>query len=470
MSNQIDSLAENRCQSLIGPAGSGKTESIARALKISEGRQLILTHTHAGVRSLRDKFRTFNIPQSKYTLETIHGFFLKYAISYPTNSALILSDEKNDIWEKIVPAFGKLVDTKYIKQVLQSSYAGVFVDEYQDCTQKQHNIILKISEFLPVRVLGDPLQGIFDFNTDPTVDWDRDVKPNFPEIDELRTPWRWNGKNGKLGDWLTSLRESLLLNEPIDLASTNGVITWKGLNDKDFKQKISNSNKCLSTVPKDQTFAAIEQIAGRAHIFAHSLGGRLQSMEEMECKALFSTLQIFETKHAAELVYEVVDFIKKCTVMKNYLDDVKKQSKNQKFNFSRIDNSEIREIIKSIFYNHDYSAIANLIDLSLTIKGCEVYRKELMMEMSKSLKEFHNGGFNSVSDAAWEVRSRTRERGQKIPRMIVSRSLLIKGLEFDNALVLNADNIQNRKLFYVSMTRACYRLTAFSECPIVNFK
>ena len=86
MSNQIEDLAENRCQSLIGPAGSGKTESIACALQNSDGRQLVLTHTHAGVRSLRKKFNKFKIPQSKYVLETIHGFFLKYAASYPTNS------------------------------------------------------------------------------------------------------------------------------------------------------------------------------------------------------------------------------------------------------------------------------------------------------------------------------------------------------------------------------------------------
>jgi DNA helicase-2/ATP-dependent DNA helicase PcrA len=471
MSNQVDNLAGNRCQSLIGPAGCGKTETIAQALKIAEGRQLILTHTHAGVRSLQQKFKKLKIPPSKYVLETIHGFFLKYAASYPTMSGLSFSTNKNDIWSKIIPAFTSLLETKFIKQVLQCSYDGVFVDEYQDCTLSQHNAILKMCEYLPVRVLGDPLQGIFDFNPmDQIVEWRRDVLPNFPQLDELQTPWRWDGKNKKLSQWITSLRENIQAGQPINLDQPKGVITWKQLNHKDINQERLLSSQCISAVPTDQTFVAIEQYPNEAHKFARCQGGRLQSMEEMACNELFKTLIKFENHQSSELVLEVVRFIKKCTVMNGYLEDVERQSNNKKYNFLKIDNSTIREIIRSIFYTHEYSSIAQLIDFTLLTKGKDVFRQELMKEMSKSLKEFCNCGFDSISDAAWEVRSRTRERGQNIPRMIVSRTLLIKGLEFDNTLVLNADNIQNEKLFYVSMTRACHSLTVFSESPIIKFE
>ena len=40
---------------LIAPAGCGKTYTIAECLRYTEGLHLILTHTHAGVASLKEK-------------------------------------------------------------------------------------------------------------------------------------------------------------------------------------------------------------------------------------------------------------------------------------------------------------------------------------------------------------------------------------------------------------------------------
>lgn len=472
MSNQVEELAENRCQSLVGPAGYGKSDSIAQALKIADGRQLILTHTHAGVRSLRNKFNKYKIPQSKYFLDTIHGFFLKYAASYPTNSGINLAAQKTELWDEIIPAFDKLLDTKVIKQILQCSYKGVFVDEYQDCTLSQHGAILKIKEILPVRVLGDALQGIFDFNTsDPMVDWGRDVSPYFPELDELQTPWRWIGKNMVLGLWLKDLRGNLLSGNDINLSQNKGAFVWRPTPTK-FLETKRITGDYISGISKGQSLIAIQQMPHEAHAFARSHGGRLQSMEEMACNELFNSLSTFEKASDSTLVLAVIEFIKKCTIMNKYLEDVLKQSKRTKpkFDFSKINNPEIRGYVLSIFHNHDYSAIANLIEYTLLTKGNSVFRRELMIEMSKSLKEYCSGGFTSLEDAAWEVRTRTRIRGQIIPDKVVSRPHLVKGLEFDNALVLNADNIKNAKYFYVCVTRASSSMTILSEEPIISFK
>ena len=54
--------------------------------------------------------------------------------------------------------------------MLKASYAGIIVDEYQDCIQVQHEIVLAMNKHLPVVVLGDPMQGIFSFAGD-LVDW-----------------------------------------------------------------------------------------------------------------------------------------------------------------------------------------------------------------------------------------------------------------------------------------------------------
>ncbi len=54
---------------LISPAGYGKTHSIAECLYVADGKQLVLTHTHAGVSSLKEKIKSRGIESSKYALE-----------------------------------------------------------------------------------------------------------------------------------------------------------------------------------------------------------------------------------------------------------------------------------------------------------------------------------------------------------------------------------------------------------------
>ena len=43
-------------------AGCGKTEEIVKAVRLAQGRQLILTHTNAGVASLKARLRKYSVP------------------------------------------------------------------------------------------------------------------------------------------------------------------------------------------------------------------------------------------------------------------------------------------------------------------------------------------------------------------------------------------------------------------------
>ena len=65
----------------------------------------------------------------------------------------------------------------------------------------------------------------------------------------------------------------------------------------------------------------------------------------------------------------------------------------------------------------------------------------------------------TLSDAAWSVRQRTRVLGRQVYSRSVSTPLLIKGLEFDHAIVLNANELTNKEL-YVALTRGFQ----FSHC------
>ncbi len=71
---------------LIAPAGYGKTHTIAECLGYSTGRQLILTHTHAGVASIKEKIKTHSIASNRYNVETISSFAQKYVNAFCTGT------------------------------------------------------------------------------------------------------------------------------------------------------------------------------------------------------------------------------------------------------------------------------------------------------------------------------------------------------------------------------------------------
>lgn len=69
---------------LVAPAGYGKTHTIAECLKVTQniGRQLILTHTHAGVSSIKEKIKKEGIPNSSFEIETISSFAQEFVLSF----------------------------------------------------------------------------------------------------------------------------------------------------------------------------------------------------------------------------------------------------------------------------------------------------------------------------------------------------------------------------------------------------
>ena len=191
---------------IVAPAGYGKTHAIAICLKHTKGRQLILTHTHAGVASLKEKIVQQGINNKHYHVETITGFAQKYVNAFYCGKD-IPEQEDNTYFPFILEQAKGILKINSIKDVIKVSYNGLFVDEYQDCIIGQHNFINTISEILPTRILGDSLQGIFDFHGDSLVDFDEDLN-DFEKLPDLTEPWRWEKNNPGLGECLKKIRSS----------------------------------------------------------------------------------------------------------------------------------------------------------------------------------------------------------------------------------------------------------------------
>lgn len=210
---ELDKIMQMSSAAIIAPAGHGKTEMIADIVERSTGKQLLLTHTNAGVDAIEKRLQKRKISKEKYTVTTIAAFCIKWCVSYnntgnfdKTLSPLNSSKEAKAYYEQLYRGAKKIFATSWAGDVLKASYAGIIVDEYQDCIQVQHEIVLAMNKHLPVVVLGDPMQGIFSFAGN-LVDWNA---LEFPIVDVETQPWRWNKSNPELGEYLMTVRNALL--------------------------------------------------------------------------------------------------------------------------------------------------------------------------------------------------------------------------------------------------------------------
>jgi hypothetical protein len=99
--------------------------------------------------------------------------------------------------------------------------------------------------------------------------------------------------------------------------------------------------------------------------------------------------------------------------------------------------------------------------------GGMLHRRELWTDMDRALARFELDPATPLVEHAWRVRDVGRQRGRRVERRSVSRTLLIKGLEFDHALVLDADKLDTNNL-YVAITRGSSSLTVLSAGPVIR--
>jgi hypothetical protein len=454
-------LAEASRAFVVAAAGCGKTEEIARAVALGSGRpQLVLTHTHAGVRALRDRLAGLKVPSRQYNVETIAGWALKYAASYPKLAEIVLTNPTGDDWPAVYEAAVRVLRSSAVQQVVTETYGGVYVDEYQDCAKRQHRLVMALAALRPCRILGDPLQGIFDFEGDP-VSWTDDIEPHFERLPDLTTPWRWVGKNPALGDRLQKIREALINRDAVDLRGDP--IVWRPVSDA------AQWDECMKATKKAGSVVAIHKWAASAHQFAAKLKGVFTSMEEIDCADLLKWAGKIEEAAGSKRALRVIEFASRCmTVVSSELKPITERLKDGELEKLKKQKKH-RDIAEALFRVAGDATLLPVPDALREIAktpGRVLYRRELWRELGRALDLHLRNPEGTLREAAWRSRNRTRHAGRAIERRTVSRTLLVKGLEFDHAIVLNAGD-HNAKNLYVALTRGARSLTVLSREPIV---
>lgn len=452
---------------VVAPAGYGKTHFIVEAVKFCSGKSLILTHTHAGVASLRQKLNKEKVDPGKYNLETISSFAQKYVHAYVAPEKIPIQEEQEQYFKFIITHATEIFLKKIFQEVIRKTYTGIFVDEYQDCSQSHHAMILAISQDIPLRVLGDPLQGIFNFN-EPLVDFDADLN-NFYKV-ELTTPWRWQQSNPQLGIDLHNIRNCIV---------TNNIINWKKITSiqyfnasKDTPQGIiQQRNRCvygiLKGISNEDLLIISSQVSARGVRLklAQQLGGRFQLIEAIDDKNFYllaSMLDNLSISSFYDKFREICLILFNKTEINKWLGENRLKSKRNGFEQNYL--LPLKEIIAALKEDNLCMKMYEAIECIKSFPKIHTFVHEQLYNILAALKIAHNESM-PVLYAMRQIRNLYRSQGRSVPHYAIGTTLLTKGLEFDNVLVLNPAEMDS-KHFYVAITRARKRLFIYQE----NFK
>jgi len=477
---------------LIAPAGYGKTHTIVECLKHTSGRQLILTHTHAGIASIREKIKKNEIPTQAYALETISGFIQKFVLAYYVGDDLPEQDDSKSYHTFLTEKAIKIFASPIVQEVVRATYRGLFVDEYQDCSKAQHEMIMVLSSILPTHILGDPLQGIFDFNGASVV-MENDLS-GFEQFPDLETPYRWyNSGNQRLGDLLKETRASLVNRQVINLSTNKDIglfvipIPDGGIikGDKDYINALSkivinqknnpDFESLLLLIPEYGVPNSNGTVISQGDITHRSMikkridyTGALTLLEAIDDKTFYTLArnadQIIASmprihKKIKRLKTDILEKFFAASSLNQWIKDTGWVKKTK--DADKLASEKIQALVDDFFaapQPHILSSILTEIKKTLKIKN---KRDEVFNSFRSALKSAQTENC-SVYEAMKQNRNVIRRIGRKVLGKCIGTTLLTKGLEFDTVVIVDAHKFSCPKHFYVALTRCCKKLIIFT--------
>jgi hypothetical protein len=445
------------------PAGAGKTHLVAGLAAVGaeeDERTLILTHTNAGVDVLRRRLRRFGVDRSVVRVETIASWSFDLIRHYPVLSGLVVGADPD--WAKSRQYYAGAavaIQAQAIRRVMQASYGLVIVDEYQDCVIEQHGLIRALHECLPVCVFGDPLQSIFDFGGNVTVKWAKEVAAAWPALALPVHPWRWQGYHEELGRWLISIRPSLYDGKPIDLATAP--LRWR----RD-DTPLAAASACFAQPIDDGPVVAIARWATECAAVASKTNGSYGMMEELEGNFMLAFAVIVDGGDPRLIAPATLKFAKDCiskvatqldAAVMNKLRDGKPVA-----HLSRPGAEEQLALLSGLLIDASPACVRETLEAIGKLPGRQLYRREAWRDMLHALGIVAAGSELTVVQAIGRIRNQTRIIGRARDNRIISRPLLVKGLEYDHAVVLNAERYSATEL-YVALSRSRKSLTVVSN-------
>lgn len=460
---------------VVAPAGCGKTQLIADSLSTPQNLPaLVLTHTTAGVAALRNRLKSAGIPSSQYRLNTIAGWSLSMIAMFPERAGFFQDPLAPPAYGEVQAAIGRLCESGDILNELRATYQRLMVDEYQDCSDSQHRIVLGLAQALPTVVFGDPMQAVFGFIPhDPLPNWAGVVARDYPQIGALVTPWRWNNAGAPaLGQWLLTARTSLMAGNSVDLRSCPAHVHWvqlTGIPQTDITAQVAAQYQILRNNPGESLLIIGDSIqVSTRHQYAKRAIG-VSVVEPVDFRDIIQSANNMSGTAGDALLDHCIAFL--IGVMTNVTGDALK-TRMQIILAGRHRTPATPQETAAITLSQDggYREAVAFLKTMESDPHRRVYRWSAFNLMLQAL-DLAASGSVELNEAIAQLREKRRHAGRSIPDKAVGSTLLLKGLEADHVLLLDADTPGNSRMtkehLYVALSRGAKSVTVFSRNPIL---
>ena len=111
------------------------------------------------------------------------------------------------------------------------------------------------------------------------------------------------------------------------------------------------------------------------------------------------------------------------------------------------------------------AAVRSALELLSQLPSVTIHCREAWSEVMRSVATATTDGC-TVSDALQLTRNHTRVVGRRGAARVVSRPLLVKGLEYDHVVILNPADYSAQEL-YVALTRGSKSVTVINDTVVL---
>lgn len=467
-------VADAPC-SLEMPAGTGKTELLAACVASAAergDRSLVLTHTNAGVDTIRKRLRRYAVPSSMVRVETITSWAFILSRSYPSIAGIDVPGVPDwDDSQKYVEGATLVAKTAAVRRVHAVSFSCFFVDEYQDCTVDQHELIVEISNSVPrTIILGDRLQAIFGFDKNrPLMDWDTHVVSRFSPKTIPYVPQRWRGYNVALGQWLLDIRPALVDGGSFDFSAHSVAgVEWRQC---DFKSSVQTVNKAAyGLLNVGGSVVLLDKLPGQVASHASRLGGSYAVMEDVAGRFMADHLADLPVENDILLPLWLARLAKSCFVGLAGLDGTVLGRLEKGRSISGLKRKgllTVQNALDDLISDPTYQRVRISADAIRSTPGLTLYRQEAWDDTLRAVARFVEDEM-SPQEALAAVRDRLRHAGRGERRLNAARTLLVKGLEYDHVIIANVQNFTDPRHLYVALSRARKSVTVIGRTPRIQ--